>query len=138
MPAFAEWIATGPDIAMTGGGLLIGMFFGAIVHRANYCTMGAISDWWTSGNFQRLGAVALAAATAIVGAQLLDAYAVTDLSKSIYLSPRINWLGAIVGGLVFGAGIGGLATIEDNYGKYLETKTPKKNTLRNACTRTMD
>ena len=29
-------------------------------------------------------------------------------------------------GLVFGAGIGGLATIEDNYGKYLETKTPKK------------
>jgi 3-oxoacyl-[acyl-carrier-protein] synthase II len=29
-------------------------------------------------------------------------------------------------GLVMGAGIGGLATIEDNYGKYLETKTPKK------------
>jgi 3-oxoacyl-[acyl-carrier-protein] synthase II len=29
-------------------------------------------------------------------------------------------------GLVFGAGIGGLATIEDNYGKYLETRTPKK------------
>jgi len=29
-------------------------------------------------------------------------------------------------GLVMGAGIGGLATIEDNYGKYLETHTPKK------------
>jgi 3-oxoacyl-[acyl-carrier-protein] synthase II len=29
-------------------------------------------------------------------------------------------------GLVFGAGIGGLATIEDNYSKYLETRTPKK------------
>jgi 3-oxoacyl-[acyl-carrier-protein] synthase II len=29
-------------------------------------------------------------------------------------------------GLVFGAGIGGLATIEENYGKYLETRTPKK------------
>ena len=29
-------------------------------------------------------------------------------------------------GLVFGAGIGGLATIEDNYAKYLDTKTPKK------------
>jgi len=29
-------------------------------------------------------------------------------------------------GLVFGAGIGGLATIEDNYAKYLETKSPKK------------
>lgn len=105
MPALNQWIAAGPDIAMTGGGLLIGMVFGAIVYRANYCTMGAISDWWTSGNFQRLGAVALAAATAILGAQLLDAYAVTDLSKSIYLSPRINWLGAIIGGLIFGAGM---------------------------------
>ena len=29
-------------------------------------------------------------------------------------------------GLVFGAGIGGLATIEENYSRYLETRTPKK------------
>ena len=29
-------------------------------------------------------------------------------------------------GLVFGAGIGGLATIEENHGRYLETRTPKK------------
>jgi len=29
-------------------------------------------------------------------------------------------------GLVFGAGIGGLATIEENYGRYLETRSPKK------------
>ena len=29
-------------------------------------------------------------------------------------------------GLVMGAGIGGLATIEENYGKYLETKSPRK------------
>jgi 3-oxoacyl-[acyl-carrier-protein] synthase II len=29
-------------------------------------------------------------------------------------------------GLIMGAGIGGLATIEENYAKYLETKSPKK------------
>lgn len=29
-------------------------------------------------------------------------------------------------GLVFGAGIGGLATIEENHDRYLETRTPKK------------
>jgi 3-oxoacyl-[acyl-carrier-protein] synthase II len=29
-------------------------------------------------------------------------------------------------GLVFGAGIGGLATIEDNFTRFLETRTPKK------------
>ncbi|HPG88991.1 MAG TPA: YeeE/YedE family protein, partial [Hyphomicrobium sp.] len=105
MPTLADWIAKFPDTAITGGGVLIGMLFGAIVHRTNYCTMGAITDWWIAGNKERLGAVALAAATAVVGAQLLDAYTVTDLSKSIYLAPRINWLGAIFGGFIFGAGM---------------------------------
>lgn len=105
MPELSALIAATPDAAMTIGGLLIGALFGVIVHRANYCTMGAISDWWTCGDTGRLGAVALAAATAIIGAQTLDAYAVTDLSKSIYLAPRINWLGALVGGMIFGAGM---------------------------------
>lgn len=105
MPDLGALIAASPDTAINIGGLLIGIAFGFLVHRGNYCTMGAISDWWTAGNSGRLGAVALAAATAIVGAQTLDALAVTDLSKSIYLAPRINWLGALVGGLVFGAGM---------------------------------
>lgn len=105
MPDLSALIAASPDTAMTIGGMLIGAIFGAVVHRANYCTMGAITDWWTCGNAARLGAVALAAATAIVGAQALDSYAVTDLSKSIYLAPRINWLGALFGGLIFGAGM---------------------------------
>lgn len=105
MAELGALIAASPNAAMAIGGLLIGMTFGVLVHRANYCTMGAISDWWTSGDAGRLGAVALAAATAIVGAQTLDAFGVTDLSKSIYLSPRINWLGALAGGLVFGAGM---------------------------------
>lgn len=105
MSLLGALIADFPDVAMTIGGLLIGALFGALVHRANYCTMGAISDWWTSGDSGRLGAVALAAAIAIIGAQTLDALAVTELSKSIYLSPRVNWLGAVAGGLVFGAGM---------------------------------
>ena len=66
MPDLSALIAASPDTAMTIGGMLIGAIFGAVVHRANYCTMGAITDWWTCGNAARLGAVALAAATAIV------------------------------------------------------------------------
>jgi uncharacterized membrane protein YedE/YeeE len=105
MQALAALIANSPDAAMTGGGLLIGALFGFLAQQFNYCTMGAISDWRLGGNLERLGAVALAAAVAIIGAQALDAYGVTDLSRSIYLSPRINWLGAIAGGLIFGAGM---------------------------------
>lgn len=105
MQALAALIASEPDTAMTVGAAAIGLMFGALVSRTNYCTMGAISDWRLYGNKGRLGAVALAAATAIIGAQLLHGYGVTDLSQSMYLSPRINWAGALFGGLLFGAGM---------------------------------
>lgn len=105
MTALHALIAANPDTALTIGGALIGLLFGLALAATNYCTMGAISDWHTSGNTGRLGAVALAAATAIIGAQTLDAAGVTDLSKSIYLMPRINWAGALGGGVLFGIGM---------------------------------
>ena len=45
MPDMSALTAASPDTAMTIGGMLIGAIFGAVVHRANYCTMGAITDW---------------------------------------------------------------------------------------------
>ena len=47
----------------------------------------------------------LAAATALIGAQLLQAAGVVALDKSMYLAPRFNWFGHIVGGLIFGFGM---------------------------------
>ncbi len=105
MTALQAIISANPDMALSAGGLLIGVLFGAIVSATNFCTMGAISDWYSSGTTGRLGSVALAAAIAIIGAQALDAAGVTDLSKSIYLNPRLNWIGAIAGGLLFGTGM---------------------------------
>ena len=29
---------------------LIGMVFGAVVNKTNFCTMGAVSDWVNMGN----------------------------------------------------------------------------------------
>lgn len=105
MTALLALVSANPDAALTAGGLLIGLLFGALASATNFCTMGAISDWQSAGSTGRLGAVALAAATAIIGAQLLDAAGVTDLSKSVYLNPRLNWLGGIAGGLLFGGGM---------------------------------
>ncbi len=98
-------IATNPALWLTGGGFLIGLIFGALIRQTNYCTMGAISDWRIAGNRGRLGAVALAAATAMIAAQLLDWLGIVELGNSIYLTPRFNWLGASLGGLLFGAGM---------------------------------
>jgi uncharacterized membrane protein YedE/YeeE len=47
----------------------------------------------------------LAIAVAILGSQALHLAGVVDLGKSIYLTPSLGWLGAILGGLLFGFGM---------------------------------
>ena len=94
-----------PQSALALSGFLIGIAFGALAWRTNFCVMGAVSDWRASGSRNLIGAVALAAAVAIFAAQSLDYAGVIDLTRSMYLTPRLNWLGASAGGLLFGSGM---------------------------------
>jgi uncharacterized membrane protein YedE/YeeE len=87
------------------GGLLIGFVFGAVVYRTNYCAMGSLSDIHNFGDYRRLRAWILAAATALVGTQLLAGAGVAALERSMYLAPTLNWFGNIAGGLIFGVGM---------------------------------
>ena len=88
------------------GGLVIGFLFGAVVFATNFCAMGALSDIHNFGDRRRLLAWLLAAATALVGAQLLQATGVVALERSMYLAtPSLNWAGHILGGLAFGFGM---------------------------------
>ncbi len=105
MASLREMIASNPSAWLAVGGLIIGLAFGYIVFRTNFCTMGSISDIVSFGDYRRFRAWLLAGATAIVGAQLLDAAGVVALSKSMYLGANLNWLGHIVGGLMFGFGM---------------------------------
>lgn len=105
MTALRDLIATNPGAWLALGGLLIGTVFGYIVMRTNFCTMGSISDIVSFGDYRRFRAWILAGATAIIGAQLLDAAGVVALSKSMYLGASLNWLGHVVGGLMFGYGM---------------------------------
>lgn len=84
---------------------LIAMVFGAVVYKTNFCTMGAVSDWVNMGDKGRLRAWFLAIGIAIIGAQILQAYGLVDLGKSIYLTSNFGWLGHVVGGLCFGIGM---------------------------------
>lgn len=90
-------------LALTGGGL--GLAFGYLAARTNFCVMGAISDFRTFASAGRLGAVALAMATAIALTQALAAAGLADLDRSMYLAGRFNWLGALAGGVLFGFGM---------------------------------
>jgi hypothetical protein len=86
-------------------GFLAGIVFGATAQRTNFCTMGAISDIVYLHDYRRFRAWLLAIAVAIAGSQALHLAGTVDLGKSIYLTPNLGWLGAIVGGLMFGFGM---------------------------------
>jgi uncharacterized membrane protein YedE/YeeE len=86
-------------------GLLLGAAFGAVVQRSNFCTMGAISDMVLMGDGNRLRSWVLAMAVAILGSQLLQLAGLVDLKAAIYTTTNLGWLGALVGGLLFGFGM---------------------------------
>ena len=87
------------------GGFITGLVFGATVQRTNFCTMGGISDLVLMGDGRRFRAWMLAIAVAIIGTQGLHFSGAIDINKSIYLSSNLGWLGAILGGAMFGFGM---------------------------------
>jgi uncharacterized membrane protein YedE/YeeE len=86
-------------------GFLIGIVFGAISNKTNFCTMGAVSDWVNIGSKDRLRAWFLAIGVAILASQIMQARGLIDLSEVMYLTPNFGWLGHVVGGFLFGVGM---------------------------------
>ena len=94
-----------PTMIVGIGGLVIGLVFGAVVQRTNFCTMGSISDLVLMGDGRRFRAWVLAIAVAIIGTQILSFAGIVKLDGAIYLTSNFGWLGAIIGGLMFGFGM---------------------------------
>ena len=84
---------------------LIGIVFGAVVNKTNFCTMGAVSDWVNMGNKERLRAWFLAIGVAILVTQAMQFKGLIDVKEAIYLTPNFGWLGYLLGGFVFGVGM---------------------------------
>ncbi len=91
---------------MTGAvawALLIGLAVGALGQRTHFCTMGALTDLFLFGSARRLRGFVFAAALALVAVQGLRS-AGLPLGETAP-SPGGGWLGAAVGGLLFGFGM---------------------------------
>jgi uncharacterized membrane protein YedE/YeeE len=91
----------------------LSVIFGVIANKANFCTMGAVSDWVNIGDLSRLRAWFLAIATAIIGVGVLEYSGSIDMSLTTsnetsnppYRSANFIWLRHLVGGLMFGVGM---------------------------------
>ena len=94
-----------PATIVVLGGFFLALVLGFVASRANFCTMGAISDVYNMGHWGRMRTWLLAIAVAIIGASLLHGFGLVDLGKSIYARPRLVWLSTIVGGFLFGVGM---------------------------------
>jgi len=91
----------------------LSLVFGAIANKANFCTMGAVSDWINMGDLSRMRSWLLAIVTAIIGVGLLEYSGSIDLSLTTsndtsnppYRSANFIWLRHLVGGIIFGIGM---------------------------------
>ncbi|MFG6487775.1 YeeE/YedE family protein [Roseateles sp. BYS78W] len=83
----------------------LAVIFGALCQRTRFCTMGAISDVYTMGDWRRARLWMAASGAAMLGFQALAAGGAIDPATSIYTGPRLLWLSAMVGGALFGFGM---------------------------------
>ncbi len=92
-------------MALAVGGLIIGTAFGWTVYKTNFCIMGSLSDIHNLADWRRFRAWVLAAAVAMLAAQVLRWSGAVPLERSMYLTPSLNWFGHAFGGAVFGFGM---------------------------------
>lgn len=83
----------------------LAVVFGAIAQRTHFCTMGAVSDIVTMGDWTRMRMWVAAIGVAMIGFNAMVVLGWVEAGKSLYGGPRFIWLSALVGGALFGFGM---------------------------------
>jgi uncharacterized membrane protein YedE/YeeE len=96
-----------PHLLVLGGIFAVAAVAGAVAHKTNFCTMGAVSDWVNIGSTGRLRAWALAIAVAMLGLAALELGGSPLGTETFppYRTPAFAWIRYVVGGLMFGVGM---------------------------------
>ncbi|SFZ97635.1 YeeE/YedE family protein [hydrothermal vent metagenome] len=85
--------------------LLMGLTFGAIAQKTQFCFSGSIKDYMLFSSTRRGASVVMAMITAIVGTYLLTLVYEIDLSETVWLKEDVNYFTIILGGMLFGSGM---------------------------------
>lgn len=86
------------------GGLVIGLLFGVVMQQSRFCLVGAVSSALLIRDLRHGQAYLAAWAVAIGGTTLLEVDGLVDIAQTSYRSGALDWLGSILGGLMFGFG----------------------------------
>lgn len=89
---------------LIAGGLVLGAIFGLITRQNRVCLVGAVSNVTLVKDYRYALLFAVAALFAITGTQLLEIYGIVDIGKASYRNVTLDWVGVIIGGLLFGVG----------------------------------
>lgn len=95
----------GESALLAAGGAAIGLAFGFFAQRSRFCLRSAVIEFWRREPGEKLAVWLLAFSAAVVAVQALILLRALDVSGARQLVTRGSLSGAIVGGLVFGAGM---------------------------------
>ena len=98
-----ERLGDGPVLAL--GGLGVGLAFGALAQHSRFCLRAATVEVARGGLGPKLAIWLLAFGAAVVGTQALVLTGLLDVTGARQLVARGSISGAILGGLLFGAGM---------------------------------
>ena len=85
--------------------LILGLLFGAIAQKNQFCFSGSIKDYILTNSTKRAASVVMAVIIAIISTYFIANINEIDLSESIYLNENVNYFAIILGGALFGIGM---------------------------------
>ena len=95
----------GESTLLAIGGLCIGALFGFFAQRSKFCLRAAVIEFWHHKFGEKLSVWLLAFSTAVVVVQGLILLHALDVSTARQIASRGSLSGALIGGLLFGAGM---------------------------------
>lgn len=95
----------GEPYVLAFGGLVIGLMFGFFAQRSRFCLRAAVIEFWHRQFGEKLSVWLLTFSAAVIAIQGLIVIESLDVSTARQLASRGSLSGALVGGLLFGAGM---------------------------------
>jgi uncharacterized membrane protein YedE/YeeE len=95
----------GEPYVLAVGGLTIGLLFGFFAQRSKFCLRAAVIEFWHRHFGEKLSVWLLTFSAAVIAIQSLIVLGALDVSTARQLATRGSLSGALIGGLLFGAGM---------------------------------